>query len=813
LYNEFRLSVDNKGLGLMTEKSAAPDETKNSVLGDCLFWLVLLLLFVGLSVGFYLSRFLGFPNFTWLLVCNAGVIALIVVVRLIPSLWRSYRWVLLLLLIVLIFLMNILWCKNGFAIANLEKPVLGEYDISPCQTVLFVETPDQVLYENVSSSAMTIWGTCTPPCPCRRFTLVSEDFSLLFAKKEDDAALQWRSQWIFSLPNDGSALTFLLKPSARLESSRQVKLKLFFADGVMVLSKNPIRFEGRAESQRRVWLNDGLDAGILVSLVTGALAALKQLEEEKQKKEEEAAKRQREWFLDQFENKLKSAELVKTLEEYLEFLKSHADWEKDLKERFINTLNTLKEQTLENAERAVELWKALYEALGASPPEHLERSSAAFKVREGKAGLVPEAWQHGIDCILSLLKDNSESTPIVQRIVGALLPEEKNDIVQNAQKDSESISKLLLLKLELNFPGPNPLVPFIFADYAVSYPDDDQGLKQWLQRRGLIHSPFLDAATPFTRLPAPNEEGFFLDRVNAGYQFEGLQHISCSFRTEWDLRAAVYSYCADMPQSAALKTFIVLLLPSLMIEFKQSSLYEMLMHGVAEQWLHTLANEPAYWYALRDSQQALLEQLLLWHTGGSDGVVTKLYWYGKDNGGKTLKRFIEKMSAGLKPLAALSSLPANSISTVLNLRPHFADQTLFLLTSVALTPADEQLNLRNSAALFHRFERIAGWLCWHRCRLVCFQISAVDWFKLEKDVLIRKCNERVRYCVPPDMTIEALDDLFAPHDGPSAEDMLAQKAGGSLGEMVRLGQKLLLQHVARDPLQDDLCIEELNALT
>ena len=38
------------------------------------------------------------------------------------------------------------------------------------------------------------------------------------------------------------------------------------------------------------------------------------------------------------------------------------------------------------------------------------------------------------------------------------------------------------------------------------------------------------------------------------------------------------------------------------------------------------------------------------------------------------------------------------------------------------------------------------------------------------------------------------------------------KANGSPGEMVRLGQKLLLQHIAKYPPQEDLHVEDLIAL-
>ena len=75
--------------------------------------------------------------------------------------------------------------------------------------------------------------------------------------------------------------------------------------------------------------------------------------------------------------------------------------------------------------------------------------------------------------------------------------------------------------------------------------------------------------------------------------------------------------------------------------------------------------------------------------------------------------------------------------------------------------------------------------------------------------LVNQCNIRVQKCSKEGNIV--FNQLFdAPGVEPSA--ILACKANGSPGKMVRLGQKLLLQHVEKYPPDEDLHIEDLRAI-
>jgi hypothetical protein len=60
--------------------------------------------------------------------------------------------------------------------------------------------------------------------------------------------------------------------------------------------------------------------------------------------------------------------------------------------------------------------------------------------------------------------------------------------------------------------------------------------------------------------------------------------------------------------------------------------------------------------------------------------------------------------------------------------------------------------------------------------------------------------------------VEALESLFAPHSEEPADLILARIADGSPCKMVRLGQKLLLQHVEKYSPDEPLHIKDLLAL-
>jgi hypothetical protein len=90
----------------------------------------------------------------------------------------------------------------------------------------------------------------------------------------------------------------------------------------------------------------------------------------------------------------------------------------------------------------------------------------------------------------------------------------------------------------------------------------------------------------------------------------------------------------------------------------------------------------------------------------------------------------------------------------------------------------------------------------HHYTLVYFQLTDTPEMKVEAEKIVQSINKRILACANNetatlDQQIHSFDDLFERHNEEAAERILARKANGSPGEMVRLGQKLLKQHAEK----------------
>ena len=146
-------------------------------------------------------------------------------------------------------------------------------------------------------------------------------------------------------------------------------------------------------------------------------------------------------------------------------------------------------------------------------------------------------------------------------------------------------------------------------------------------------------------------------------------------------------------------------------------------------------------------------------------------------------------------------------NALIGLRPVPKQNSLFLISTLDLNPhVDKQIpsNLRE------KLGEQSDWLSAHDCQWVHFQIGNKNRLFVSQDNLVTQCNNRIRIC--SQNKVDAFNLLFDPHDKEPAENILARKANGSPGKMVRLGQQLLLQHVAKPSPEEYLQIEDLIAI-
>jgi hypothetical protein len=783
---------------------------------------------------------------------NASGIGILALISFWRDFWRNYRWILAPFVLIVVLFIDTSWIKSNLSMNALEKPHHDKYRIPSSTIYLNVETPAKILYESISPITITLWIKCDSPCTPQKTSIFSNNPPMLFAvQTQADIPLQWRENLEVILPEDGSAVTVFFQPPSFPDETQKIELSVNVSSQTISLDKNKILLEDRKTAQRNAWINTLLDTGsIVLSLIGVVFAGIKQLEEEQKRKRIDEIKQ----AIERFDNKVQS-DFSKALDDLLRLTQDWRIWEKTLQTQFSEKLASFLESGLF---WEIETGRVISEF--ENDVEQILKLCDIASYDNIQLKLLDRVSNQDERALLELVKEFPQSFAVVKRITKNLPKEIKDKISKDFRKDFAS--EITLLSGELDFPTGYPLLQILFQHYGEENIElEDSPLTKWLRNHKLNYSPFLDAENPFIYLPK-SEYVFFVDQISPGYTFDTLSknHYNFKFRTVWDLRAAVYNYCKDLPGSIAPTSFLILFSPSLFIKFSGSTTHEFILHSLAEQWLWTLAKTPALFYDLNDSLQKMLGRLLFWHCGSSSAVIfwlkeytgeehkqaasitdkstqEKIFenffrktisWFrkligskentkeikkerGQDNSKeKNTQDFLKKAHAWLKEIDTLP-LRVEEMNTLVELRPASMKRSIILVPSINL---NSQTNSRIFREKHEILDKVSDWLDIHHYTLVHFQLSDTDWWRLTDKVLTQKVNERVQQCVAKenvslDQQVVSFDDLFVRHNEEAAERILARKANGSPGEMVRLGQKLLLQHAAKYPSEEDLHIEDL----
>ncbi len=318
------------------------------------------------------------------------------------------------------------------------------------------------------------------------------------------------------------------------------------------------------------------------------------------------------------------------------------------------------------------------------------------------------------------------------------------------------------------------------------------------------YSPFIDAGTPYSFVT--NEKKLFIDLVSTGFTFpiSESQNLTFEFTNPWDAGAALFEYCKTLPHSIKDDAFVLILSPTIIADYDMSHLPKLLLHTLAEQWLWSLSETPTMLYDLPQIPRILLGRLLRWHSGSPSAVASRLEQFiEKRTDSENTINIPRKIIEWLNSIDA-TDLRTEEINSLIELRPPLKKRTLLLMPSI-------DINSRvGSQITVEQHEMLKGktdWLNIHGWALVHFRLVDTVPHTVPVSTLVTQCNFRTRQC--SDQKIEAFNALFAPHDKDAADNILASKANGSPGKMVRLGQNLLLQHVEKYPPEEDLQIDDL----
>jgi hypothetical protein len=731
------------------------------------------------------------------------------------EIWRDYRWIIAPAIIILLFLFDTSWAQSMLSTSSLKKSV---FKSTPKDTPQFhMEYPSQILFDDAEPSEIQIWADGLGNCGEEVEISGTE---LLFAvKPSPDSPIIWREKLTFKFAKNANAVTLLAQPSKPPDSnSLSTQINLESNGRIFDTSDWLIRVESRRDAQIRGWKKNFLDTGgTIVSLITAVFVGIKQLEEEKKRQK----MRQVEQAISKLETDAKE-DLPKTLQEHWDLTADWNEWDIAIQDQFRKAYAYFIEQ---------KLWDAL--ATTTEVSEAIERllqmSERIFEGEDAESihilKQIPSSLRQDGKALLALVRDYPESITIAKRIARNYSKEIKDNILREfSSKYKEEIKKIADA---LDFlPEEYPLLESLFLRYNIIAPLEGK-LKEWLNLHRLTRSPFGDANTPFTPLPESNES-LLVDLTSTGFSFDRPldKQVHFKFNDAWDLRTAVYRFCKTIPSAIASKAFLVIVPPFLMIDYEKEIALNIVLHALGEQWLNTIVNEPTAYYDLNVHQQKMLARLLCWHYGSSHSVLARLSKEidntltsserqrpnQEERKEKNAREFLKKAPNWL---GGAPSTPLYDEETpyLVDLRPSSTHRTFLLMPSVDL---DYRSGISVSPEKYDVFDKIVDRLNIHNYTFAHFYLTDRRWRRVEEDALTRIVNERINQCViqednPADQ-INSLNDLFSQHEKEEAEKILAQKADGSPGRMVRLGQKLLLQHMERYPAGEPLHIEDLIAL-
>ncbi|MBE7536566.1 MAG: hypothetical protein HS124_12660 [Anaerolineales bacterium] len=767
--------------------------------------------------GYFLAR--PFWDIYWLpiLITAIGLITL-VLLSFWRGLWRNYRWIVGSTILILLVLTNVSWAKSLLSINALEKRQFIQYHIPDSNTILHVEYPSQILYDSQNTPSLMFWVKTPVPFSSPTLGITAEDL-LLGIQASKDSPVQWERIVQKSLPINGDTLTILLLPvSQNPETTKTITLpiEIITAKGSQTKELS-IKVEGRLDAQHRKWANAFLETGgIIVSLALGVFAALKQLDDEKKR----GKIKQIEQSIASFDADLNN-DLSISLNKHLNLIADWDEWDRTLQDQFRaryfslfdekhknNTAfwNAIADETIDDMRSSVDLCQRvcgrIFNSKGEKPIFVLNQLQSALQ----------QGNQSSLD-VLTVLKEYPASINIAKIIASAFPPDLKKKTIDDYT--SKFLDQIRDLRVELDFPDFESFpLQRQFSFYAKDHIFEDR-LNAWLETHELDCSPFADADSPFysvlngrllidTDIAPP---GFLLPKPSA-------QNQILDFSNSWDAGAGLFEYCNALKSNTSLKDaiFFSIIAPSMTENYGTDHTRKLYLHALAEQWIWSLAETPTLFYSLQSEQRDLVGRLIRWHDISPSITAHK----NEKFAGRLQEKEKKRQAFPLSGLTAWLSekdaadLRTEEINALIELQPYPKRSNLFLVPTIDLNP---QVERQISGNLHEKFAEQFDWLSAHNSKAVIFSMSAKNRQVVILENLVNQCKIRTRKCSNDKLEFNQLFD--AP--GSEPDKILARKANGSPGRMVRLGQKLLLQHVEKYSPSDKenyeyLHVEDLEAL-
>ena len=222
---------------------------------------------------------------------------------------------------------------------------------------------------------------------------------------------------------------------------------------------------------------------------------------------------------------------------------------------------------------------------------------------------------------------------------------------------------------------------------------------------------------------------------------------------------------------------------------------ELIAHGAAWSWLEFLPLNVAVWFDLLPQQQRLLVNLLAWHAQSTQRPIDQLYLNGlsEDSEAQAVK---EEMAALFEKVTPTGRPHEVELLRWLEVRPPFLDHTYVLLDCPFTARQEIQIALDRVIEVSNRLLEAN----------VILKVFVAEWPVPDDDLdvipiawdernLTQMLNDRIR--LTAEYGYNAFADLFHPNDPDGlATTKLIQAAGGSLGRLQQLGQRIIMAHVS-----------------
>lgn len=748
---------------------------------------------------------------TNVLILAVWLILVLIVFRIQPNgkIWRDYGWIFSPAILVLLLLLNISWARSTQEINALDKSGYIEINIPDTNLILHVIYPQQINYDEQGAATVTLWMTNDDPCIQRNISLSSDD--LFFALQPTDGSpLQWQENITTRLPSSNSALLIHVRSRIRNFGNTQEVTLDSAIGGTEIRGLPPILLEGKKDAQVRLWKSTLLDASsisIIIGIVVAWIEIRRKEEEERKRKEGEINN-----ALEEFDETMRS-NFSASINNWERLTRNWEEWDwvfqdqvKRKFDMFIESefwnciVSVTADELREDIKHFLPLCQRIFEN---------QEDKTTFTLKQLHSALLQD--DHASLNLLAMLKEYPASINIAKIIASVFSSDLKKKTIDDYA--SKFLDQIRDLRVELDFPDLESFpLQRQFSFYTYDHTAEDR-LTAWLETHELDCSPFADADSPFYSVSVGQ---LLIDMVLPGFTFPifDIQNQVFEFSNSWDAGAGLFEYCNALKSNVRIKNeiFFSIITPSMIENYEMDHARKLYLHALAEQWMWSLAETPTLLYSLQGEQRGLVGRLIRWHDTSPSITVHKIEKFAGRLQEKEKKRPSLPFSALITWLSEkdAADLRAEEINALIELQPYPKRSNLFLVPTIDLNP---QVEWQISRTLHEKLVEQFDWLSAHNSKAVIFSVGAKNRQVVALEKLVNQCRIRTRKCSNDKLEFNQLFDASVSEP----DNILARKANGSPGRMVRLGQKLLLQHVEKYSPDDKdnyeyLHIEDLEAL-